>query len=59
MKTNWKEVNWIVDIDIRKAFDNITHNILFNELQEVIGDQRVVDELRRMMKAGSMGKDGV
>lgn len=48
-----------MDIDIRKAFDYVIHNILFNEIQEVTEDQRTVDELRRMVKAGSTGKDGI
>lgn len=59
IKTTWKDVSWLIDIDIRKAFDSINQKILFNMVMKHIGDQRTVEELRKMCSVGTIGRDFV
>ncbi len=48
---------WIVEGDISKYFDTITHTILLKKLYHMgIKDQRVLMVIKQMLKAGIMGE---
>jgi len=51
MKSNWGEPNWMIKFDVKQPFDNVNHHVLINEVRKVVDDQRVIDELYRMLKA--------
>jgi RNA-directed DNA polymerase len=52
------KVNWILDADIRKFFDSVSHDWLIRFLDHRIGDPRVINLIRKWLKAGVM-EDGV
>ena len=52
------KVNWILDADIRKFFDSVSHDWLIRFLEHRIGDPRVIKLIRKWLKAGVM-EDGV
>lgn len=45
-------MKWFVDVDIVGFFDNIDHDILLDLLRKRIGDEKFIDLIRRMLKAG-------
>ena len=47
-------VNWILDADISRFFDAISHSWLIKFLEYRIGDQRVIRLIRKWLKAGVM-----
>lgn len=49
-----KPVNWIMDADIRKFFDTISHEWLIRFLKHRIGDPRVIRLIKKWLKAGYM-----
>lgn len=49
-----KPVNYIVEVDIRKFFDEVSHYWLQRCLEERIADRNVLWLVRRFMKAGVM-----
>jgi RNA-directed DNA polymerase len=51
-------VNWILDADISRFFDAISHEWLIKFMEHRIGDQRVIRLIRKWLKAGAMA-DGV
>lgn len=38
-----------MSFDIKKAFDNVNHKVLLNEIRNHINDQQVIDELHKML----------
>lgn len=46
----WRPVTWLVSCDISKAFDKLNHRILLRHLEKYIKDQRVINELWKMLK---------
>lgn len=46
----WRPVSWLVSCDISKAFDKLNHHILLRRLEKHIKDQRVINELWKMLK---------
>lgn len=53
-----KPINYVVEVDIRKFFDNINHYWLQRCLEERILDKNFMWLIRRLLKAGAT-KDGV
>jgi group II intron reverse transcriptase/maturase len=53
-----KQVNWVLDADIRGIFDAISHEWLAKFVEHRIGDQRVVRLIQKWLKAGVL-EDGV
>jgi group II intron reverse transcriptase/maturase len=47
-----KKVNWILDADIRKYFDSISHKHLMSFLERRIGDSRLLRLIRKWLNAG-------
>lgn len=52
------KVNWIVDADIARFFDTVSHEWLLRFVELRIGDPRVLRLIRKWLKAGVM-EDGV
>ncbi|CAN5689471.1 hypothetical protein BH23GEM9_BH23GEM9_14380 [soil metagenome] len=49
---------WVVDVDLEKFFDRVSHDVLMGKLHSRIGDPRMLRIIRRYLKAGIMA-DGV
>ena len=53
-----KEVNWILDLDIRSFFDQIDHECLKRLIEVRIADPRILRLIQKWLKAGVI-EDGV
>ena len=53
------KVNWIVDADIAKFYDSLSHEWLRRFLKQRIGDPRVLRLIRKWLKAGVLEEDVV
>jgi RNA-directed DNA polymerase len=49
---------WVVDVDLEKFFDRVSHDVLMGKLENRIGDRRLLRIIRRYLEAGVMA-DGV
>jgi len=45
---------WVVDMDLKKFFDNVNHDILMSRVGRKVGDRRVLAVIRRYLQAGTM-----
>jgi RNA-directed DNA polymerase len=45
---------WVVDMDLEKFFDRVSHDVLMARVARRIGDKRVLKLIRRYLEAGSM-----
>jgi len=45
---------WVVDMDLEKFFDNVSHDILMSRVGRRVGDRRVLAVIRRYLQAGTM-----
>lgn len=45
---------WCVDVDLEKFFDRVNHDILMDRVTKRISDERVINLVRRYLKAGVM-----
>jgi len=52
-----RNVNWILDADIRGFFDNINHDWMMKFLEHRISDQRMLRLLKKWLRAG-VSEDG-
>ena len=50
---------WVVDMDLEKFFDRVNHQRLIAELEKKITDRRIIELIRRMLKANTVMPDGV
>jgi group II intron reverse transcriptase/maturase len=50
---------WVVDIDLEKFFDRVHHQRLLARLEKRVSDGRVLELIRRMLKARVVMPDGV
>jgi len=50
---------WVVDIDLEKFFDTVSHDRLMSRLEARIGDHRILVVIRRMLRAKVVMPDGV
>ena len=50
---------WVVDIDLAKFFDRVNHDRLLGRLKQRIVDKRLIQLIRRMLKAKVVMPDGV
>jgi group II intron reverse transcriptase/maturase len=55
---NFRNVNWVLDADIRSFFDCISHSWMMRFLEHRIGDRRVLRLIAKWLKAGVM-EEGV
>jgi group II intron reverse transcriptase/maturase len=51
--------DWVVDIDLRKFFDEVSHDRLISRLEQRIADRRVTWLIRLMLRAKVVIPDGV
>lgn len=51
---NRNKYYWVIEGDIKGAFDNVQHDILLKCLAERIADRRLLNLIRRFLKAGLM-----
>ena len=49
-----KRVNWILDLDLRSFFDNISHEKLVQLVEKRIADPRILRLIQKWLKAGVM-----
>jgi group II intron reverse transcriptase/maturase len=49
-----KQVNWVIDADIRGFFDTLDHGWLVKFIEQRIGDPRIVRLIQKWLKAGVM-----
>jgi group II intron reverse transcriptase/maturase len=49
-----QRVNWVLDADIRSFFDSVDHGMLLRMLDRRIGDRRIIELIKRWLKAGVM-----
>ncbi|EJJ26238.1 reverse transcriptase domain-containing protein [Rhizobium sp. CF142] len=52
IRRTWHGMKWLVEVDIVGYYDNIDHNILLGLLRKRIDDDRLLQLIRRMLKAG-------
>ncbi len=52
VKQKWTGMKWIVNMDIKGYFDNIDHDTLIDVLARRIDDQRLLQLIKSMLKAG-------
>jgi group II intron reverse transcriptase/maturase len=50
---------WVVDLDLEKFFDRVHHDRLLARLGQRVKDRRLIDLIRRMLKAKVIMPDGV
>jgi len=51
IKYQWKAITWIINVDIKKCFDKINHELLLKKLENFC-DQPLVELIRKLLKAG-------
>jgi len=51
--------DWVVDIDLEKFFDQVSHDRLMSRLEQRIADRRVLKLIRQMLRAKVVLPDGV
>src|SRR5438309_3962116 len=54
----WSAVNWIVEGDIHACFDELDHHVLVSLLHKKIHDQRFLNLIGKLLKAGYMDLHG-
>ncbi len=60
MKKIWREIQqgneWIVDADLRDYFGTVDHEKMIDMVAEQVSDGRILDLVRKMLKAGYIDK---
>ena len=51
-----RQVNWVLDLDVRSFFDRLSHEWLVRFVQHRIADRRVVRLIQKWLKAGVLEK---
>jgi len=52
IKNRYKGTNWVIEGDIKGFFDNIDHDVLISLLGKKITDGRLLELIKRFLKAG-------
>jgi RNA-directed DNA polymerase len=47
-----KRVNWVLDLDVRGFFDNVSHEWLVQFVEHRIADRRIIRPIQKWLKAG-------
>ena len=50
--------DWVVDLDLEKFFDRVTHDTWMSVVKGRIADRRVLQRIERYLKAGVLTGDG-
>jgi len=59
IQRRWTGVVWFVEGDIQNCFDDIDHETLVNIIREKIKDERFINLIRKILKAGYQDLDEV
>jgi len=59
VQRRWSGVTWFVEGDIKQCFDDIDHEILVKIIGEKIEDERFLNLIRKILKAGYQDLDEV
>lgn len=51
-----KKVNWVLDLDVRGFFDNVSHEWLVKFVEHRVGDRRILRLIQKWLKAGVLEK---
>lgn len=52
-----KKVNWVLDLDVRGFFDNVSHEWLVKFVEHRIADRRILRLIQKWLKAGVMEEE--
>lgn len=52
VRKTWKGVKWLVEVDVKGYFDNISHECLLKLLERRIDDGRFIALIAKMLRAG-------
>jgi len=58
VQRKWSGVSWFLEGDIKSCFDDINHEILVKLIERKITDQRFINLIWKILKAGYMDLDG-
>ncbi len=47
-----KKVNWVLDLDVRGFFDNVSHEWLVKFIEHRVADRRIIRLIQKWLKAG-------
>ncbi len=59
VRTHWTAVNWYIEGDIKACFDELDHQVLVHILRKKIQDERFLNLIRKLLKAGYMDLHGI
>nr|YP_002600927.1 putative reverse transcriptase and intron maturase [Pyramimonas parkeae]ACJ71149.1 putative reverse transcriptase and intron maturase [Pyramimonas parkeae] len=52
IRSEWSGIKWAIEGDIKGCYDNVNHQILINILREKIKDERFIQLLWKLLRAG-------
>lgn len=52
VRTNWSGIKWVIEGDIEGCYDNVDHSILMNNLRKKIQDERFLNLIWKLLRAG-------
>nr|YP_004927715.1 hypothetical protein TrlaMp66 [Treubia lacunosa]AEH99761.1 hypothetical protein TrlaMp66 [Treubia lacunosa] len=52
LRYSWTALTWLVQIDIKKDFDKIHHDLLIKEMESVLPSKALQDLMRKLLNAG-------
>ncbi len=59
VRAHWTAVNWYIEGDIKACFDELDHQVLVRILRKKIQDERFLNLIRKLLKAGYMDLHGI
>jgi group II intron reverse transcriptase/maturase len=59
IQRRWSGIVWFLEGDISQCFDDVDHEILINIMREKISDERFLNLIRKILKAGYQDLDEV
>jgi len=59
IQRKWSGVSWFLEGDIKSCFDDIDHEILIGILRKKIKDERFINLIRKLLKAGYIDLDKI
>jgi group II intron reverse transcriptase/maturase len=59
IQRKWSGVSWFIEGDIKSCFDDIDHEILIDILRKKIKDERFINLIRKLLKAGYIDLDKI
>lgn len=52
IRSNFSGMTWVIEGDIKGAYDNVDHKVLLNAIRTKISDDRFISLIKRSLKAG-------